>query len=157
MGNGKKTPRIIMLNFNMKVFFNRILCTHWIMIFLLFWGIGCQRSQPKIENTQNQQVQFWQEQFDKHTKRVAVYEDKIVLETDGFFLIESDMMGKAKDFLWSKSVKLFKPDDHSQNEFWIQEIQEEGVVIKYKSQFDHRSFGKNLITIDEGTLKLKWK
>lgn len=52
--------------------------------------------------------------------------------------------------------KLAFPDDHGHWIYTIARIESDGVVIEYESSFDHRSFGKNLITRDKGTFKLPW-
>lgn len=49
------------------------------------------------------------------------------------------------------------PDDHGYTRYTLLKIEDDGVVFKYTSSFDHRSFAKNLIEKDSGTFKIKWK
>ena len=48
------------------------------------------------------------------------------------------------------------PDHHGSKSYTIASISDRGVVFQYKSSFDHRSFGKNLIETDEGGFLLEW-
>lgn len=52
--------------------------------------------------------------------------------------------------------KIEFPDDHGHWTYTIAKVQNDGVVIEYESSFDHRSFGKNLISRDSGSFKLAW-
>lgn len=46
------------------------------------------------------------------------------------------------------------PDDHSFTKYLLKAVGADGVTIQYESEFDHRSFGPDKITIDRGTFKL---
>jgi hypothetical protein len=48
------------------------------------------------------------------------------------------------------------PDEHAHVTYTIARIDTDGVLVEYESTFDHRSFGKNLITQDNGSFKLDW-
>ena len=52
--------------------------------------------------------------------------------------------------------KFFQPDDHGTITFVLKEVNSSGVVIGYEEKFNHRSFGRNLITIDEGEVKVAY-
>ena len=49
------------------------------------------------------------------------------------------------------------PDHHAGSSFEVAAIDDTGVTLTYRSQFDHRSFGKSLITVDRGTVRISWK
>jgi hypothetical protein len=50
-----------------------------------------------------------------------------------------------------------RPDHHSGSTYTLKGIESAGVVIAYESRFDHRSFGKNRISVNRGELRLQWK
>ncbi len=50
-----------------------------------------------------------------------------------------------------------QPDHHSSLNFEVLKVDSEGVTLKYASQFDHRSFGKDKISIDTGKIKLPYR
>ncbi|MBU0479025.1 ankyrin repeat domain-containing protein [bacterium] len=47
-------------------------------------------------------------------------------------------------------------DHHANSKYTISKIEDSEIQIKYHNEFDHRSFGSNLITREEGNLKLKY-
>ncbi len=46
--------------------------------------------------------------------------------------------------------KIAVPDDHGGREYTLESISDGGVVFRYLSTFDHRSFGRNLVESDVG-------
>ena len=46
------------------------------------------------------------------------------------------------------------PDHHASATFTLTGIEDNGIVIRYESYFDHRSFGKDLITKD--VVEFRW-
>ncbi len=49
-----------------------------------------------------------------------------------------------------------QPDHHSAIEFTVLAVSDTGVTIGYTSRFDHRSFGKDLLTIDRGSFEIDY-
>lgn len=59
------------------------------------------------------------------------------------------------DFTLSKPGEVFfSPDHHESRIFTVKRVDPDKVVLQYETEFDHRSFGKNLITTDSGEIKL---
>ena len=50
-----------------------------------------------------------------------------------------------------------RPDHHSSGRYTLKAIEPTGVVLAYDTRFDHRSFGKNLINVNRGELRIPWK
>lgn len=50
-----------------------------------------------------------------------------------------------------------KPDHHTSTTFMVKDIKEGSVTLKYDTQFNHQSFGKNLITQDLGEVEIPYK
>jgi hypothetical protein len=47
-------------------------------------------------------------------------------------------------------------DHHGSTKYLLKEVGSDGITIQYESEFDHRSFGPDQITIDRGTFKLPY-
>lgn len=50
-----------------------------------------------------------------------------------------------------------RPDHHLTSCYTLKAIEPTGIIIEYETRFDHRSFGKNLINVDRGELRIHWK
>ncbi len=50
-----------------------------------------------------------------------------------------------------------RPDHHSSGQYTLKAIEPPGIVLVYDTRFDHRSFGKNLINVNRGELRIPWK
>jgi hypothetical protein len=57
---------------------------------------------------------------------------------------------------WTNGFIITMLDHHASATYTIDSIEESGVTLSYETSFDHRSFGKNLITKDRGTFRLPW-
>jgi len=58
-------------------------------------------------------------------------------------------------FTLSKPGEVFySPDKHGMRTFTVKRITTDSLVLDYGTSFDHRSFGKNLITEDTGQIEL---
>jgi hypothetical protein len=62
------------------------------------------------------------------------------------------------DFTLSAGGKFYtQPDHHGGTEFKIISVDPDKVTIEYKSTFDHRSFGPDMITEDSGIIELFYR
>lgn len=114
------------------------------------FGLSSCRQGPRIETTTNQNptghFQFLQ-------YRISSLQPK-----DGQVQIT------GRHFPWKEGQpqtlpvghRIEFPDDHGHTIYTIARIEKDGAVFKYESRFDHRSFGKDLITQDSGSFKLPW-
>ncbi|MBT7952642.1 MAG: hypothetical protein HN764_13520 [Gammaproteobacteria bacterium] len=113
---------------------------------------------PKIERTENTSKLAESKFFNAHLKKLIRFEqDKTLISTDGRIGVNSDN-GWTTVFVIGINDK-FRPtiDDHGSTEYQLVKIGDKSVTIRYKSEFNHNSFGKNLITIDEGTFEAAYK
>lgn len=84
-----------------------------------------------------------------HLISVAKHSGKVHFVTDGKIW--------QKEIDLSKGEKLVSPPDHHASFFYeVKEIKKNSVVLKYETRFDHRSFGKDLITHDEGEFEITY-
>jgi len=63
---------------------------------------------------------------------------------------------KRRTEQWTKGFVIEWPDDHGASTYTVENIDEDSVTLSYKTTFDHRSFGRNQISRDQGTFKLPW-
>jgi hypothetical protein len=113
---------------------------------------------PKIEKTENKSKDAESKFFNTHLKKlIRLDQDKIIFSTDGRIGIGTDN-GWTTDFILGLNDK-FRPtmDDHGSTEYQLVNIGDKSITIHYKSEFNHSSFGKNKITIDEGTFEAAYK
>jgi hypothetical protein len=50
-----------------------------------------------------------------------------------------------------------RPDHHSSGQYTLKAIQTPGVVLAYDTRVDHWLFGKQLINVNRGELRIRWK
>ena len=110
------------------------------------------------KGTKNQQAQVWQDQFNKHVTGISLQASQVWMASDGYFRIQTSFgEASAKFLLKPGDVFYGPPDHHATVNFRLKEIEPDGAIIEYESKFDHRSFGKNLITVVKGTFKVLLK
>jgi hypothetical protein len=119
------------------------------LIATLICIVGCKSNSPKITRTTNAQAQW---HVDFLNRRYA----SIFKTTNGVGVVQGWPDIPKKSVL-NIGSSFDVPDHHGSKKYTVLRIEDDGVVIEYFSCFDHRSFGKNLIEADTGTVKLKWK
>ena len=125
------------------------------LIFLsLLFLISCSFKEEAEKTTNNDKSRI-EEYLGAHLVRVVPEGQRVKFETDGEIGIG------ARDQSWSSNFSLslgeaFKsqPDHHSSSTFQVKEIGATGIVLRYQTTFDHSSFGKNLLTKDEGDVEI---
>lgn len=123
------------------------------LVLLFLFGCGMAKA-PKIEKTINEQKGWFEKYFTEHVNTIDRANGKTIkLKTDGRI--------QSNEGLSEFEVKVgeeFKnpPDKHSRIRYTLKEIHEDGVIVEYESCFGHRSFGKNLMTIDTGEIFVKY-
>ena len=63
---------------------------------------------------------------------------------------------KRRTERWTTGYTIGRPHDHGSVTYTVDSIDTEGVNLAYESSFDHRTWGKNLISQDCGTFRLAW-
>ena len=147
----------------------------WVMFLVVVVGaaIGVSvRNRPpreieaRIERTTNQEQVWWVKFFRRGESSLSIDETgaHFRLAQNGRGLCLGDpsdpntvqQMEFVTQFTLSKPGEMFwSPDDHGSATFTVKQITPEGVVLSYHTSFDHRSFGKNLESIDEGEITLE--
>ena len=111
--------------------------------------VCCSQSPVKTTRTTNQQAEW-------HIKHLNDRYASVSKAAGGVDFVEGQPDNPKKATM-SVGSTITEPDHHGSTKYTITKIEEDGVVIEYFSCFDHRSFGKQLIEEDTGTIKLKWK
>ncbi len=127
---------------------------------------GPRRIEPHIKYTTNQ-AQDWMLKFFQRAGSTLSIDNtgahfQMAHNGRGFCLGDPDdpttlqHMTFVSQFTLSKPGEIFwSPDHHGSAIFTVKQIAPEGLVLSYRTEFDSRSFGKNVISIDEGEIKLE--
>lgn len=126
--------------------------------FLLLITTGCE-AKTNTEITYNEEKDWYQEFFAKHLVSAEPVDEKVKIVSDGNFGLRDNESGSlVTTFTLANGEEFYGPlDHHASTTFIIKEIEPDGVTIQYESSFDHRSFGKDLITKDIGRVRIKYK
>ena len=110
-------------------------------------------AQEKKETT-GEHTEWMKKAFALLVKSLSFQKGSAHFVTDVFF----QKAGKS-DFLLSRGDAFEgQSDHHASSTFTCTGVNEkDGVSIQYQSNFDHRSFGKNLVSTDKGNLLIPWK
>lgn len=119
----------------------------------------------KIEKSDNRNLKEETKLFNENIKKLVKVEENKIL----FMCVEQEYGYKKRfvmktengwtcDFILGLNEKFRGPlDNHGSTEYQLINIGTESVTIKYKSEFDHRSFGENKKTVDEGSVEVKYR
>ncbi len=86
---------------------------------------------------------------------VARAGEKVRIRADGRYLDGGN--GFVHDLTLGLGQGFSMPDKHAQQKFILKSMKSNGIELTYDVRFDHRDFGKNLITEDRGTIKIPWE
>lgn len=104
---------------------------------------------PKIEYITNEYLEETKKLLEHNITNLQPHNNKISINTKG-------LLGEKLAIVGTGETLADIPDDHGNMLFTVGKITKEGVYIKYRTEFDHNSFGKNLITIDKGQVFLEF-
>jgi hypothetical protein len=127
---------------------------------LLFLILFCGNpSATETIETENKDAETYVKIFDKRLQSLTLERDTVhfLFKKVGLSFISDDEEGSGFDFKL-KQGQTFRsaPGDHESSKYKLLEVGAEDITIQYESEFDHRSFGPDEITIDRGTFKLPY-
>jgi hypothetical protein len=126
-----------------------------LFLFVFVAGLGCG---PKVERTVGKNKSGTEAYLRAHILELYPVNGKASFVTDGELGIDDKGKGWSKEFVLVAGEQFqAQPDHHASSTFEIKAVNSTGVALKYSSKFNHLSFGKNLITIDEGEIELPFK
>jgi len=83
-----------------------------------------------------------------------VGDDAARVVTDGWIV----SMDGHKDFVINRGQKFRRSaDHHAWTLYTLKEVRQAEIVVAYESGFDHHSFGKDLVTVDRGKVKIRYR
>lgn len=137
----------------------------FVFVLMALCTLGSVAGETPTEKTQNKE-KAWVENFlneqlielstykpDSH-KAVVFVRSKGRLQKEVYFG-EPGIRSSSPIFVLYDNEPCMVPDHHGRLLFQVSKIKEESVVFHYTSSFNHNSFGKNLITTDEGEVEIK--
>jgi hypothetical protein len=118
---------------------------------------GC--AAETIVRTKNNRAESVRSSLEAHVLSVEYRNGLVVFFTDGTYGVPLPKTKRWTDrFEVPVGGHFFRrPDAHSTMTLQIAAIGGEAVELTYTSCFNHRSFGKNEITLDRGRVRLKWR
>lgn len=119
---------------------------------ILLLVAGCfYPSTPTVETTANKDAEWCRNWF--ASKLLSLQKDgESVVAVYGRKTDDQ----KRRTEKWVRGFIIQCPDDHGSSSCTVDSIDQSGVILSYTNSFDHRSFGKNLISNDRGTFRLSW-
>ncbi len=124
---------------------------------LLIFSPSAMSQNTKVEQTTDKQKVWIIDKMKEHVKVISLRNGKAHFESDGFFHSGDADMAKTFDKATGEAFSS-GADHHSSLMLKVTNIsKEKGVTISYLSKFNHKSFGKDLITEDRGEFTLPWK
>ena len=120
---------------------------------------GCHKpAVPAVEKTVGKNQIGMEDYLNAHFITVVPDSGKVRFMTDGSLGIGNWGNSWQSEFSLGVGEKFqARPDHHLSSSFEVRGIGMKGVVLKYQTKFDQRSFGKNLISIDEGEIEISYK
>lgn len=141
-----------------------------LIIFVLLFSIlmpiaNCNaETAVKTKFTENKEKEWHEKQLNENLETVEDANDSIRFVSTGRFgvFVKSIKFAGHEDLVNDFKIKInekfyHQRDDHAHIFYELLSFDENQIKIKYTSTFDHRSFGKNIITTDTGIVNLKYK
>ncbi len=122
---------------------------------------GCSQKEvePVVKYTMNEQKDWMVQFFQESLVSLAIDDAGAHFQGSRFYLgdpMAPGALNLSSQFTLSKPGEMFwSPDHHGSRIFTVLRITPGEIVLSYRSEFDHQSFGKNLTTIDEGEFTLE--
>jgi hypothetical protein len=127
------------------------------MLCILAVSIGLVACGPQVERSIGKNKTGLETSLNAHLISVVPISEKVSVITDGSLGVRDSAGVWQKEFVLGKGEKfMMQPDEHASASFEVVGIKPDSVSLKYVSQFDHRSFGKNLIATDEGEIEVSF-
>ncbi|MDX1518565.1 MAG: hypothetical protein R3318_00480 [Gammaproteobacteria bacterium] len=113
--------------------------------------------EPSVERSVNKNAESIRKFVNHHLKRLErLDDDNVLFMFNSIYFVKTEN-GFKSEFVLAVNDKFGNMDDHGHTEVQLLEINEDSVRLGYKSEFDHRSFANDKITIDEGTFELNYR
>jgi len=112
----------------------------------------------QIKKTYNQHQSWSLNYLNENVLSCQQIHDSVAFQTTTKLGVGQWGQSWNQKFILGKEGEFFlSPDHHLKASFRIESIDSAGMQIRYEYQFDHRSFGKDLISIDSGEIRFNYK
>jgi hypothetical protein len=119
---------------------------------------ACDRPAPEFDSTINLNDKWIAQHLGEFLNEVSLRKDaKIHFSAKALFTSKLATPENPREFDLAIGDSFFEPDHHGSTSFTVKEIRPSSVVLSYQVTFDHRSFGKNLISRDDGLVEIPIK
>jgi hypothetical protein len=142
---------------NMKKL-NRFYFILVILLMNMLFNCSPAEKPSQIKKTSNQQQSWSLNYLSENVLSCQRIDDSVAFRTTAKLGIGQWGHSWNQAFVLGRGGVFFlAPDHHMKVSFQIVSIDSAGVLIKYEYRFDHRSFGKDLISIDSGEIRFHYK
>jgi hypothetical protein len=132
-------------------------CNWLICFFTLAFALSSCHS-PGIERTFGKHKIETENYLNSHILSILFSSKKVSFIFDGKLGVQDSSGTWQNEFILGKGEKFQSQlDHHASISFELMQVHPSSAVLKYSSKFDHRPFGKNLVTIDEGEIEIPFK
>jgi hypothetical protein len=123
---------------------------------LLFFSFSAGAAMAtETKQTNGEQANWLINSLTTHCLKISTNGTKAEIHSDGQY---TKGTSREKDFTLACGESFNGPTDHhGSSTIKLAGIEKSGLQLSYEMRFDHRSFGKDLITIDSGTVVLPLK
>lgn len=106
----------------------------------------------ETRTTKNVQAKWFETSLSKHLTSIKLVQGIVQVESDGTYT-------RGEKRLTSFSLEPGQcfdgpPDHHASSQIKLVAVGKKSIKLTYQARFDHRSFGKDLITEDSGEINL---
>jgi len=128
-------------------------CTLFILLFFSFFAGAVVATETK--QTQGEQANWLINSLTTHCLKIATSGGNAMIRSDGQYTKDK---ARESEFTLATGESFYGPTDHhSSTTIKLTGIDKKGLLLQYEMRFDHRSFGKDLISIDSGNVVLPLK
>lgn len=118
---------------------------------------GCRAGEPRVERTTGKNGEATRAFLDRHFTAVRRDGQNVRFVGDDWFGVGASRARTGEFVVPVGGTFQGRRDHHASSRYRVDAVDDAGVTVWYESSFNHSSFGKNLITVDSGTVKLPWR
>ena len=124
-------------------------------LLLIGAGVGCSPEDHRVERTLGRHRAEILNQLDTHILSVRRIGRRVEVVTDGTFGIFDSTNAWQSEFTLGIGENFrSQPDHHIASTFELKHVGPSSLSLRYLNTIDRRSFGENLVSVDEGEVEL---
>lgn len=132
--------------------------TRIVTLVLALVGLGCSPQGSQVERSVAKNKLEMESYLNAHILSSYSFDGKVAFVTDGKLGVYNSDQKWGNEFTLQIGGQIqTQADHHILTVFELKRVERSLLVLNYLSTFDHISFGKNLISIDEGEVEVPLK